>query len=260
MFSLGLGGWLVLLGGAFAAGWIDAVIGGGGLVLIPVIMAVLPHASPVVALATNKFAACLGTGSAAVSLSRKVQVERRRLVTYIPIAAASSGAGALIASSLSKEVLRPIVIVMLVVVGVFVVCRPDFGEQARERSSRRREAVVLIAVGAIALYDGVFGPGTGTFLIMVFTAVLGRNFLQSAVLAKVVNCATNFGALVVFILGGHVWWTMGIALAVMNVAGAQLGARTVIAGGTKLIRIALLTLVVVMSCYLSYTQIFGEPF
>ena len=92
------------------------------------------------------------------------------------------------------------------------------------------------------------------FLIMAFTSIFAQSFLTSAAMAKVVNTATNLGALIVFIIGGHVWWTLGIVLAVANIAGAQLGARTVLGGGAKFIRYALLTLVVVMSCYLGWQQ------
>ena len=109
-------------------------------------------------------------------------------------------------------------------------------------------------MAAIAFYDGIFGPGTGMFLIMAFTAIFSQNFLTSAAMAKVVNTCTNVGALVVFIVGGHVEWALALVLAVANIIGAQLGARTVLGGGAKLIRYALLALVVVMSVYLSWQQ------
>lgn len=151
--------------------------------------------------------------------------------------------------------MRPLIIVLLVVVGVFVTFKPSFGttESPGIRGGWRTWAG-LVAVAAISFYDGIFGPGTGMFLIMAFTFIFSQNFLKSAAMAKVVNTATNLGALVTFILGGHVWWTLGIALAAANILGAQVGARTVLSGGTKFIRYALLTLVVVMSCYLSWQQ------
>ena len=151
--------------------------------------------------------------------------------------------------------MRPIIIVLMVAVGIFVAFKPDFGssDSAGTRGGWRT-VVVLLLSGIISFYDGIFGPGTGMFLIMAFTSIFAQNFLTSAAMAKVVNTATNFGALIVFIIGGHVWWTLGIVLGVANIAGALLGARTVLGGGAKFIRYALLTLVVVMSCYLGWQQ------
>ena len=134
--------------------------------------------------------------------------------------------------------------------------KPEFGttqsvDDAPVLTPRR----VLTAAGlvaAIGFYDGTFGPGTGMFLIMGFTAIFAQNFLRSAAMAKVINTATNLGALAVFIAGGFVDWPLAIALAVANVVGAQIGARTVLGGGAKLVRYALLTLVIVLSTYLAF--------
>lgn len=257
--TLGLGSWAILITGAAVAGWVDAVIGGGGLILIPLIMALLPELAPAVALATNKLAAVSGTGSAAVTLTRKVKIERRWILLCVPLAVVCSGIGALAASMIAKEVMRPIVIVLMLFAGIFVALKPNFGQgESLEAPRRARLVITFCAVGAIAFYDGIFGPGTGMFLIMVFTGVLSQNFLTSAALTKVVNTSTNVGALAVFAYHGQIWWMLGLILAVANVVGAQLGARTVLGGGTKLIRIALLTMVIVMSIYLSCQQWFAS--
>lgn len=247
--------WAVLLVGAAGAGWVDAVIGGGGLVLISLLLAVIPGLAPATALATNKLAAVSGTASAAVTLVRRVRPPAGELVRYALIALVCAGLGASVAANLNSDIMRPLIIVLLVVVGAFVTLKPSFGttESLGIRGGWRTWAG-LVAVAAISFYDGIFGPGTGMFLIMAFTFIFSQNFVKSAAMAKVVNTATNLGALVTFIFGGHVWWTLGIALAAANILGAQIGARTVLNGGTKLIRYALLTLVVVMSCYLSWQQ------
>ncbi|MBK4142274.1 TSUP family transporter [Corynebacterium macginleyi] len=247
--------WAVLLVGAAGAGWVDAVIGGGGLVLIPLLLAVIPGLAPATALATNKLAAVSGTASAAVTLVRRVRPPAGELVRYALIALVCAGLGASVAANLNSDIMRPLIIVLLVVVGAFVTLKPSFGttESLGIRGGWRTWAG-LVAVAAISFYDGIFGPGTGMFLIMAFTFIFSQNFVKSAAMAKVVNTATNLGALVTFIFGGHVWWTLGIALAAANILGAQVGARMVLSGGTKFIRYALLTLVVVMSCYLSWQQ------
>lgn len=239
-----------LLVGALIAGWIDAVIGGGGLVMIPILMST--GLAPTTALATNKLMSCLGTGSATITLIRKVGVPlpTKQVALYVLVALVFSGAGAAMATMLSAAVMRPLVIGLLVVVGIFVTFRPDFGQDGEV--SRTRPVLALCLSALIAAYDGFFGPGTGMFLIMVFTLLLTGQFLQSAVLTKIVNFSTNLGALVVFFLGGHVLVYMGLMLAVANIIGAQLGARTVIGGGAKFIRYALLVMVVVMCVRLAF--------
>lgn len=247
--------WGLLIAGSVAAGWVDAMIGGGGLILIPLLMAVMPGLAPAAVVATNKVAAVTGTASAAWTYVRKVPIPRKLALTFIPLAAVCSGFGALVAAAISKEVMRPMVIVLMLVVGVIVAVRPSFGQGASDPNPALwRRLAALGGVALIAFYDGIFGPGTGMFLIMVFTGILSQDFLASTALTKVVNTSTNLGALVVFAVGGHIWWQLGLTLAVANVIGAQLGARTVLGGGTKLIRILLLVMVVIMSSYLAWQQ------
>ena len=253
--TIAASGWAILVIGAAVAGWVDAVIGGGGLVLIPLVMAVAPGLTPAAALATNKVAAVSGTASAAFTLVRKVRPPAGELFKYGVVALAASAVGALCVSLIDAAVMRPVIIVLMLAVGTFVAFKPNFGAGDKpEIRTGNRVLLALAAVAAIAFYDGIFGPGTGMFLIMAFTAIFSQNFLKSAAMAKVINTCTNVGALATFIAGGHVWWKMALILAVANIVGAQLGARTVLGGGTKLIRYALLALVVVMSSYLAYKQ------
>ena len=129
---------------------------------------------------------------------------------------------------------------------------PEFGTGESEPVvTRARLAGGVCLVAAVGFYDGAFGPGTGMFLIMGFTALFAQNFLQSAAMAKVVNTATNLGALGVFIAAGYVDWVLALSLAAANIVGAQIGARTVLGGGAKLVRYAMLTLVVVLTVYLA---------
>lgn len=245
----------VMFGGAMLAGWVDAVIGGGGLILIPLILAAFPQIAPAMALGTNKLAGVLGTTSAALTMVRKRGVDKSVFWRYVPLALVAAGLGASAASLIAKDVMRPVIIVLMVVVGIFVALRPNFGApDAVAQASRTRTMLGLLAVGVVGFYDGIFGPGTGMFLIMAFTAIFSQSFLDSAVMAKVVNVATNLGALIVFALGGNVWLTLGLMLAVGNIIGAQIGARTVLGGGAGFVRYAVLALVIIMACVLSYQQ------
>jgi uncharacterized membrane protein YfcA len=246
----------LLLVAATAAGWVDAVVGGGGLVLIPAMLIAFPTVAPATALGTNKLAAIWGTGAAAIAYARVVAIPRRLALMSIPVAGLCAAAGATAASLVSAGVIRPLVIVLMLAVGIFVACTPSFGQNAGSGGplSGRQVVAGSAACAVIGFYDGIFGPGTGMFLIIALTAVLSRSFLESAALAKIANTATNFGALVVFALQGHVWWQLGLLLAVANVVGSLLGSRTVLGRGTKVIRVALLVVVVVMSVKLGWDQ------
>jgi uncharacterized membrane protein YfcA len=146
-----------------------------------------------------------------------------------------------------------VVIVLMLAVGGFVALRPSFGRatgtsaDAVPRPSRRRLVLGLCLIAVIGAYDGFFGPGTGMFLVIVFTGLMSRTLIQSLAMTKLVNTATNLGGLVVFAAGGHVLWLLGIVLAVFNVLGAQVGAKIVLDRGTGFVRGALLVLIVVMS-------------
>lgn len=240
---------VVLFAGSMLAGFVDALIGGGGLILIPLLLLAVPTLPDTSAIATNKVASVGGTTSAAIAMLRRIRVDRQLLAIAVPLALVSAAGGAMLSALMSKDLLRPIIIVLLLAVGIFVALRPQFGaELAGTRSiGRGRWVLALLVLGTISLYDGFFGPGTGMFLIITLTSLLSHSFLESAAMAKVINSSTNIGALLVFALGGHVLWALGCALAVANVIGAQLGARMVINRGTGLVRVALLVLVVVMA-------------
>ncbi|MCW3844098.1 TSUP family transporter, partial [Micromonospora yasonensis] len=151
---------------------------------------------------------------------------------------------------------RPVVLVVLLSVAMFVLTRPRLGVVAmpERRTPARAVAVVGVAGLGIALYDGLIGPGTGTFLVLAFTALVGADFVHASAMAKVVNAGTNLGALVVFAATGHVWWLLGAAMAVCNVAGAALGARMALRRGSGFVRVVLLVVVVALVAKLGYDQ------
>lgn len=251
----------VLLVGSLAAGWVDAVVGGGGMILIPLVMIMNPGLSNAQALGVSKVAAIFGTSSAAVALVRKVPSALKAL-RYAPLALLGSAGGALIASSVDRAIMRPVIIVLLIAVGLFVFFRPSFGSGSAakpvgQRMSTRTVLGLAALITAVGVYDGVFGPGTGMFLIMGFTTLLGDTFITSAAWAKVINVFTNLGALVTFALQGEVMWLLGLGLAVTNVIGAQIGARMVLGRGAGFVRVVILVVVVGMSLKLAYDQFLG---
>ncbi|MGC0364115.1 putative membrane protein YfcA [Rhodococcus sp. 27YEA15] len=248
--------WGLLLTAAAAAGWVDAVVGGGGLILLPALFLVAPQLTPQAALATNKLTAIAGTSAAVITFSRKISMQWRQLVPAAALAAVASGCGAAAVSLIDKKYFIPIVMVVLVGVAAFVTLRPTLGTSVatHKPTTRKTVLVLLLAAGLIGLYDGLLGPGTGTFLIICFATFLGTEFVRSAAMAKVINLGSNFGALVYFAATGHVWWTLGLAMATCNIAGAVVGSRMALSKGSGFVRITLLVVVIVMVIRLGWQQ------
>jgi hypothetical protein len=236
------------LTGAAAAGWIDAVVGGGGLIQLPTLLLAAPGLPLATVLGTNKVASVAGTSTAAYTYLRRTKVDWRVLGPAVGLALLCSGLGALLAGSAPAQAYRPVVLVVLAGVAVIVTLRPQLGTTTGRDAvgPLRRVTAVGLAGVLIATYDGAIGPGTGTFLILTFTATLGVDFLHGSAMAKAVNVATNLGALAVFAAAGHVSWQLGAAMAVANVTGARLGAHTALRRGSGFIRIVLLVVVLAL--------------
>ncbi|MFI7576942.1 sulfite exporter TauE/SafE family protein [Micromonospora sp. NPDC049497] len=245
-----------LLAAAALAGWVDAVVGGGGLLLLPALLVAAPGLPVATALGTNKLAAIAGTSTAAVTFARRTKLDWAVAGPSAGLAVCCAGLGAALAGAVPASAYRPVVLVVLVTVALFVVLRPRLGVVAlpHRRTRVRVVAVVAVAGVGIALYDGLIGPGTGTFLVVAFTALVGADFVQGSAMAKVVNAGTNLGALVVFAATGHVWWLLGAAMAVCNIAGAVLGARMALRRGAGFVRVVLLVVVFALVAKLGYDQ------
>lgn len=225
---------------AFAAGWVDAVIGGGGLVQLPVLL-LIPGISPISALATNKFASIFGTTTSAITYRRRTSTELRSILPIAATAGIGSAGGAALAALLPVSVVKPIIVVALIAVAGFTAVRPNLGRTTTPVHTRGHQLPLALGIGAvIGSYDGLIGPGTGAFLVIALVGLLGLDFLQASAKAKVVNVATNLGALAYFVPHGWVLWRLGLVLAVANLAGGYLGARTAISRGSGFVRAAFL--------------------
>ncbi|MER6910975.1 TSUP family transporter [Streptomyces sp. NPDC000594] len=243
---------------ALAAGWIDAVVGGGGLLLLPALLIGLPQAPAAHVLGTNKGVAIVGTAGAAVTYLRRAPVDRRTAVRIGLAALTGSMAGAFFAAGISSEVLRPVIMVALLAVAAFVLLRPGFGtldEDRRKQVTRARKIAAIVLVGGgIGFYDGLFGPGTGTFLVLALTAVLHLDLVTASATAKIVNVCTNAGALAMFAAQGSVYWQLAGVLAVFNLLGATVGARMALRKGSGFVRGVLLTVVLALVAKLAFDQ------
>ncbi|WP_309031539.1 sulfite exporter TauE/SafE family protein [Streptomyces alfalfae] len=247
---------LGLLLAATAAGWVDAVVGGGGVLLIPVLLLTFPQYPPATALGTNKIAAVMGTATAAYMYQRRTRLDRSVLLPAAALAVPFGALGALSAASVPTGYFRPVIMALLVAVALFVAFKPSFGVQRTETvvTRRRRVTAILLAGVGIGFYDGVFGPGVGTFLIISFTTLLATQFLESAAMAKVINASSNLGALAVFAWQGNVLWAIGLGMAVGNITGAMIGSRTAMKKGSGFVRIVLVLVVTGMVIKMGFDQ------
>lgn len=234
---------ILLIVAGFGAGWVDAVVGGGGLIQLPALL-LTPGITPLQALATNKLASIMGTSVSATTYYRRVRPDLRTAIPAAVAALVGAFGGAVLASSIPAQALKPIIVGVLVLVLILVLARPQIGAQTllRWRGHKHRIAAGLVGLG-IGAYDGLLGPGTGTFLVLALAGLLGYAFLPASAIAKIVNFATNLGALIFFVPHGAVLWGLGLAVGAANLAGSYLGARMAIAKGSAFVRIVLLVVV-----------------
>jgi len=225
-----------LLLAAFSAGLVDAIAGGGGLIQLPALLIGLSQASTVEVLGTNKAASVFGTSASALMYRRRVKTDAKFLASMAVPAFFGSVIGALSASKIPAQSMRPIVFVLLVAVAIYTWRKPDLGSiETLRHETKKRLSISVIAGSVIGFYDGIFGPGTGSFLMLTLI-YLGYAFLSASAIAKVVNVSTNLGAILVFGFNGAIIWQVALVLAAANIAGGLTGARLALRGGSTLIR------------------------
>lgn len=235
---------LFLVAAGFAAGWIDAVVGGGGLIQLPALLVGLPGASPAQLLATNKFGGIFGTATSSVTFYRRVRPDLRTALPMAGVAYVGAIGGALIGLHIPKSAFNPIILGLLVLVGAYTLFKPDLGKESIRRYQGARHTVLAMLTGfVIGAYDGALGPGTGSFLVFVLVGLLGYTFLEASAQAKIANFATNLGALTVFAPMGLVLFKVGAILAVANLVGGYVGARTAVAKGSGFVRVVFVVIV-----------------
>ena len=221
---------------AFSAGLVDAIAGGGGLIQLPALLIGLPQASTVEVLGTNKVASIFGTSASALTYRRSVKTDAIFLATMALPAFFGSVLGALSASLIPTQSMRPIVFILLVAVAIYTWRKQDLGSIEILRHQKNKRFLISAVAGlVIGFYDGIFGPGTGSFLMLTLI-YLGFAFLSASAIAKVVNVSTNLGAIMVFGINGAILWQVALVLAMANIVGGLLGARLAIRGGSTLIR------------------------
>ncbi len=244
---------LLLSSGALVAGFVDAVVGGGGLIQLPLLLAVFPAAPIAVLFGTNKLSSIAGTFSATVHYGRRIRIPLPIAVPAALAALPGAALGAATVSLLAPGTVRPLVLGLLVSVGLYTWFQPDFGRFQNHGLVRNRLTLVSALVGfGLGFYDGFFGPGTGSFLVFAFVRIFGLDMVHASASAKLVNLATNFAALAFFLLHQSVMWKIGLMMAVANVLGAQLGSHMALKHGSGFVRWMLLAIVTILVLKLSW--------
>lgn len=249
---------LLLCAFAFAAGLIDSIVGGGGLIQLPALLIFLPKemgtALPLI-FGTNKLAAVCGTGTAAVQYARRVRIPWFSVMPAAIAAAVCAVAGARVVEMVKSDFLKPLVLVLLIVIAAYTWFRKNFGRIHAPRFIAEHERWLAIIAGAlIGFYDGFLGPGTGSFLMFTFIGFFGFDFLTASASAKFINVATNIAAIAAFALHQNVIYKIAIPMGICNALGAVVGTRLAILKGNRFIRVIFMIIVVAMIARFGYEQ------
>jgi uncharacterized protein len=239
------------------AGFVDAIVGGGGLILVPTLFAVYPSAVPATLLGTNKGASVWGSLFAGWQYSRRVEIRWRALLPALTLALTGSFLGAWLVTVMSSEFLRKSLPAILIVILLYTLAKKELGHRHEPRFQGRSEMWAMSGVGlVVGFYDGFFGPGTGSFLVFIFVRWLGYDFLNASASAKVLNVATNIAAVGLFAAKGHVWWHLVLPMAVANVVGSLLGTRLAMKHGSGFVRVIFMVVVSALILKTSYDAYF----
>ena len=228
---------LVVSLASLLAGFVDAIVGGGGLILVPALFATFPTTHPATLFGTNKGASVWGTAIATAQYSRRVQLRWHALAPAALVCFAASLGGAWLVTVVSPQYLRKALPLVLVLVLGYTLAKKQLGRDHAPRFVGQHEAILASAIGAvIGFYDGFFGPGTGSFFVFLLVRVLGYDFLHASASAKLLNTASNLAAIALFAYKGHVWWHFVLAMAIANVVGSLAGTHLALKHGTGFVR------------------------
>lgn len=229
---------------AFAAGFIDAIVGGGGLLQTPAILLILPNYPVATLLGTTKIPSMAGTTLAAFKYSKQVKFNYRVLAACALMAFCAALLGAYLVSRMDNTVIKPVILVVLIFVALYTYLNKQFGIHQEKTHTLVKQVSLAGLFGLIiGFYDGLIGPGTGSFLILVFIAVLGFDFIGASAHAKIVNLATNLAAIIYFSSTGHILFQYAIPMAIFNLGGAFFGTKLALLKGNKFVRVFFLIVV-----------------
>ena len=244
---------------SFVAGFIDAIVGGGGLIQTPVALVLLPKVPVASIIGTLKIPGFSGTSMATYHYLKKVKVNWKLVAVLALISFLFAFIGSHLLTVVPNDFMKPVLLVVLVLLLLYTYFKKDLGQFTTSKLSTHQLYLTAIGISMVlGFYDGFIGPGTGSLLIMAYVAFLGFDFMSSSAYAKLINLATNIGSITLFVIKGKIIWSVAIPMAICNVTGAWLGARLAISKGNQFIRVFFLIVVSLMLLRFGYDVIFGE--
>jgi uncharacterized protein len=252
--------WLIVIAaiGAFAAGYIDAVVGGGGLLQVPLLFLLFPEFPHTTIISSNRLASCVGTGVAAYHYNKANKVNYKLLIVGMCTAIVASYSGAYIMPMIDTAVFKPILFFIIAALVLYTVFKKNMGNKQKVKFEIPKlyfiMALVCIIIG---LYNGVFGPGTGTLLLVSLVQIIGFSFLNASGYAKIINATADVGSLISFVIQGAVWYPLAIPMLIMNVAGSYIGTKMAIKKGNDFIRKLFLFIMSVLLLRLGYELLYN---
>lgn len=236
---------ILLCIGAFIAGFVDAIVGGGGLIQTPLALVLLPNLNVASVIGSLKIPAFSGTLLATFLYLKKVTIKWRLLLLMIALAVPSAYAGSALLNYVSNDFMKPFLLVVLSVLAVYTFAKKNFGQHAAKSQTAAQQVLYAVIISCvIGFYDGFIGPGTGSFLVLAFITLLGFDFLHASANAKMVNLATNFGSICLFLIKGKIIWHIALPMAFCNGLGGYIGAKVAISKGNAFIRIFFLIILI----------------
>jgi len=236
---------LILCIAAFIAGFVDAIVGGGGLIQMPIGFIMLPAIPVATVVGSLKIPSFSGTSFAAFQYIRKVTLNWKLLSMMMLLSLLSAFAGSQLLTMVHNDFMKPILLIVLILVAIYTYRKKNFGQQVEKDHSPRAQVIYAVLISVIiGFYDGFIGPGTGSLLILAFITFMGIDFLHASANAKMVNLATNTGSIVLFLLKGSIIWSIAIPMSICNALGGMLGAKLAIHKGNQFIRIFFLLVVI----------------
>jgi hypothetical protein len=237
---------------AFFAGFIDAIVGGGGLIQTPAGLILLPNQSVAQVIGSLKIPSFTGTFFAARTFLKKIKIPIKRILLFTTLAFAASYLGSLCLTKVSNQFMKPVILIVLAIIAIYTFTKKDFGRKTQHQTLQfpwYKGAIICLGLG---FYDGFIGPGAGSLLVLAFISWLGFDFLQANAHAKVVNLATNLGSILLFTLKGAILWHIAVPMAICNAIGGILGSRLAIVKGNGFIRTVFLLVIIGTLCRLGY--------
>jgi uncharacterized protein len=249
---------ILLCVAAFSAGFVDAIVGGGGLIQTPAALVLLPDLLVSTVIGSIKIPSFSGTFFAARQYLKKVQLNWKLTFVMCMTAFVAAFAGSELLTLVSNKYMKPVIFIVLILVAIYTYTKKDFGQQVHKKHSDKKVIRLSILISlVIGFYDGFIGPGAGSFLVVAFIAILGFDFLQASANAKIVNLSTNLGSIVLFLLKGSILWTVAIPMAISNAVGGMIGASLAIKKGNQFIRIFFLIIVIATLLRFGYDVFVG---